>query len=58
VAKQALNRVDVDAGLEQMRRKGVAKPVNAARFSDPRAELREVLRPLEGGGMQGLPGLL
>ena len=58
VSEQALNGVDVDASLEEVRRERVPQPVNAARLRDARAELREVVRPLEGGGMQGLPGLL
>ena len=51
VAEQALNRVDVDAGLEQVRRKGVTEPVDAAWFGDPRAQLRRLIRPLKRTGM-------
>jgi hypothetical protein len=58
VPEQALNRVDIDAGLEQVRRKGVTEPVDATRFGDPRAQLRRVVGALKRTGIHRLPGLL
>ena len=38
-----MNRVEIDTGLQQVRRKRVPQPVNPARLGDARAELREVV---------------
>ena len=51
VAEQPLNRVDVDTGFQQVRRKGVAQSVNPAGLRDPRATFRGLIGPLQTGRM-------
>src|SRR3970040_890920 len=47
VAEQPLNRVDIDPAFQEVRGKGVAEPVNAARLRDPGATFRGVIGPLQ-----------
>ena len=49
VPEQALNRVDVDAGLEQVRREGMPQGVNPPGLGDPRALLGRLIGPLQRG---------
>ena len=46
VPEQPLNRVEVDAGFEQVRRKRVPQPVNPAGLRDARAQLRDADTPV------------
>jgi hypothetical protein len=54
MAQQALDRVQVDAGLEQVRGKRVPQGVNAAQLGDARAPLRQGIRPLQPRGIEWL----
>ncbi len=54
MAQQALDRVQVHAGFEQVRRKRVPQRVNAARLGDARAPLRQGIRPLKPRRVQRL----
>ncbi len=49
VPEQPLNRVEVDAGFEQVRRERVAQPVNAPGLRDAGAALRRLIRALQRG---------
>ena len=55
MAEEPLDRVQIDARLEQVRRKGVAQRMDPARFGDPRFPLGDGVGPLHPRAIQGPP---
>ena len=58
VTEQTLNGVEIDTGLEQVRRERVPQSMNPAGFGNARTELRRLVGPLKGRGVQRLSGLV
>ena len=53
MTEQTLNGVDVDTGLQQVGREGVAQGMDAARVGDSRRLTGGVIHPLGGTGIDG-----